>query len=83
MAGGPAIAAVLISCSGLGQRMLSSVALQAVTELGDLTATSDREQASNEAEWDTLTRLIEADRRQQVCQLACTLIWYKCSVQAL
>ena len=47
---------------------------QAGGELAELTATSDRDQAANEAEWDTLTQLIEADRRQQVplasqCQL--------------
>ena len=40
---------------------------QAVAEFAELTATSDREQAANEAEWDTLTKLIEADRRQQAC----------------
>ena len=39
--------------------------MQALSELAELTATSDREQAANEAEWDTLTQLIEADRRQQ------------------
>ena len=39
--------------------------MQAVVTLNQLTAQGDREQFSSEAEWETLTSLIEDDRRQQ------------------
>ena len=51
---------VVLSWPGLTVSMV-----QAAAELAELTATCDRDQAANEAEWDTLTQLIEADRRQQ------------------
>ncbi|KAK9805927.1 hypothetical protein WJX73_005724 [Symbiochloris irregularis] len=38
---------------------------RAVVSLNQLTALGDREQFSSEAEWETLTQLIEDDRRQQ------------------
>ena len=55
-----------VAGSFLARRASAEAAVvQALSELAELTATSDREQAANEAEWDTLTQLIEADRRQQ------------------
>ena len=53
-----------LSCS-LVLAWLTVSMVQAAAELAELTATCDRDQAANEAEWDTLTQLIEADRRQQ------------------
>ena len=62
-----------VGSAALGvQTQHARVPVQATEDTAALQAESDREQATYEAEWKHLTRIIEVDRKRRVQSVDCT-----------